>query len=64
MVLGDKLTVFGQLADTEFEKLPATYRSHGSTYECVVPVFVYNAKNSPDADFFDRNYKVAAWLYR
>ncbi|MDV6169124.1 alkaline phosphatase family protein [Flavobacterium sp. DG1-102-2] len=64
MVLGDKVTVFGQLADTEFEKLPAAYRSHGSTYECIVPVFVYNAKGAPKAYFFDHNYKVAAWLYR
>jgi phosphonoacetate hydrolase len=64
MVLGNKTTVFGQLADAESEKLPATYRSHGSTYECIVPVFVYNAKGAPKPEFFDHNYKVAAWLYR
>jgi len=64
MVLGNKITVFGQLADVESEKLPANYRSHGSTYECIVPLFVYNAKQAPEASFFDHNYKIAAWLYR
>lgn len=64
MVLGNKTTVFGQLADVESEKLPENYRSHGSTYECIVPLFVYNAKHAPKADFFDYNYKLAAWLYR
>lgn len=64
MVLGNKLTVFGQLADVESEKLPANYRSHGSTYECIVPLFVYNAKQTPEASFFNHNYKIAAWLYR
>lgn len=64
MVLGNKITVFGQLADVESEKLPANYRSHGSTYECIVPLFVYNAKQAPEALFFDHNYKIAAWLYR
>lgn len=64
MVLGNKTTVFGQLQDVESEKLPANYRSHGSTYECIVPVFVFNAKNAPERPFFDHNYKVAAWLYR
>jgi phosphonoacetate hydrolase len=63
MVLGNKTTVFGQL-DAESEKLPTTYRSHGSAYECRVPLFVYNAKQAPAAAFFDFNYKVAAWLYR
>lgn len=64
MVLGDKMTVFGQLATEESEKLPANYRSHGSLYECIVPVFIFNAKNAPGADFFDANYKIAKWLYK
>lgn len=63
MVLGNKTTVFGQLA-AESEKLPATYRSHGSAYECQVPLFVFNAPQAPTAAYFDFNYKVAAWLYR
>lgn len=64
MVLGNKTTVFGQLQDVESEKLPGNYRSHGSTYECIVPLFVYNARKAPKADFFNQNYKLAAWLYR
>ena len=64
MVLGDKTTVFGDLAEAESEKLPDNYRTHGSKYECIVPLFVFNAKAAPEASFFDYNYKVAAWLYR
>lgn len=64
MVLGNKTTVFGQLQDAEREALPANYRSHGSTYECIVPLFVYNAKRAPEVSFFDMNYKLAAWLYK
>jgi phosphonoacetate hydrolase len=64
MVLGDKTTVFGELAENESERLPATYRTHGSSYECTVPLFVFNAKGAPTLDFFTHNYKVAAWLYR
>ena len=63
MVLGDINTVFGQLNDSAFEKLPDTYRSHGSTYEAQVPLFVYNARNAPAADYFTWNYKLAAWLF-
>jgi len=63
MVLGDSLTVFGDL-DTESEALPATYRSHGSLYEARVPLFVYNAPQAPAAAYFTENYKLAAWLYR
>lgn len=64
MVLGNKTTVFGQIAKEEKEKLPANYRSHGSLYECIVPVFIFNAKAAPGADFFNANYKIAKWLYR
>jgi len=41
-----------------------TYRSHGSSYEARVPVFVYNAKGAPGLDYFTDNYKLAAWLWR
>jgi phosphonoacetate hydrolase len=64
MVLGDKVTVFGQLAENESEVMPANYRTHGSAYECIVPLFVFNAPSAPKPSFFDYNYKVAAWLYR
>ena len=63
MVLGDINTVFGELPDSAHEQLPATYRSHGSTYEARVPLFIYNAKYAPPAYYFDFNYKLAAWLF-
>lgn len=62
MVLGNVNTVFGQL-DVAYEKLDDSYRSHGSTYETNVPLFVYNAKSAPSASYFDWNYKLAAWLF-
>lgn len=63
VVLADEHTVFGNL-DTEYENLPANYRTHGSLYEAKVPLFVYNAKNAPAANYFSVNYKLAAWLFR
>jgi phosphonoacetate hydrolase len=63
MVLGDINTVFGQLNGNAYEQLPDTYRSHGSTYEAQVPLFVYNAKNAPAAAYFNWNYQLAAWLF-
>jgi phosphonoacetate hydrolase len=64
MVLGDKRTVFGYLENSESEKLDPHYRSHGSAYEAHVPLFVYNARNAPKADYFKFNYLLAAWMYR
>jgi phosphonoacetate hydrolase len=63
MVLGDIHTVFGQLNGNAYEQLPDTYRSHGSTYETQVPLWVYNAKNAPAASYFNWNYQLAAWLF-
>lgn len=63
MVLGDRETVFGHLETGSYEKLPDTYRSHGSEYEAQVPLFVFNAKKAPSADYFNWNYKLAAWLF-
>ncbi len=63
MVLGDINTVFGQLNGDAYEKLPDTYRTHGSTYEAHVPLFVYNAKTAPPASYFNANYKLTAWLF-
>ena len=63
IVLADKNTVFGNV-DSEYEDLPANYRSHGSIYEAMVPLFVYNAPDAPSANFFDSNYKLASWLFR
>ncbi len=63
MVLADINTVFGDL-DAESEVLPENYRTHGSLYEAHVPVFVYNAKQSPPPAYFTANYKIASWLFR
>ncbi|MFX8312604.1 hypothetical protein ABTL57_19290, partial [Acinetobacter baumannii] len=41
-----KYTVFGDLEKEEQETLPKTYRSHGSTYELAVPVFMYNVADA------------------
>jgi phosphonoacetate hydrolase len=61
MVLGDKDTVFGEL-DDEKENFPGL-RSHGSLHETDVPLFVYNAKNAPGAEYFNHNLDLVRWLY-
>lgn len=63
MLLGDKETVFGALEAGAYEKLPDNYRSHGSSYEAHVPLFVYNAKDAPSKSYFNYNFKLAAWLF-
>ncbi len=61
MVLGDKDTVFGELDDPK-ENFPGL-RSHGSLHEIDIPLFVYNAKVAPPADYFNHNLDLARWLY-
>ena len=61
VVIGDKDTVFGEL-DTAEEHFPGL-RSHGSLHEIDIPLFVYNAKNAPSADYFEHNLDLARWLY-
>jgi len=61
MVLGDEETVFGELDDAK-ENFPGL-RSHGSLHEANVPLFVYNAKGAPSADYFQHNLDLARWLY-
>jgi phosphonoacetate hydrolase len=63
VVLGNEKTAFGNL-DREVETMPETYRTHGSLYEARVPLFIYNARNAPPASYFDKNYKIAAWLFK
>jgi phosphonoacetate hydrolase len=63
VVLGDQTTVFGDL-DAESEVLPATYRSHGSTYDTSVPLFIHNGKNVPPAATFQYNFQITPWLFR
>jgi phosphonoacetate hydrolase len=61
VVIGDKGTVFGELDDPK-ENFPGL-RSHGSLHETEIPLFVYNGKNAPHADFFNHNLDLARWLY-
>jgi phosphonoacetate hydrolase len=61
MVTGDKDTVFGEL-DDEKENFPGL-RSHGSVHETDIPLFVYNAKHAPAAEYFNHNLDLARWLY-
>jgi len=61
MVLGDKDTVFGELDDPK-ENFPGL-RSHGSLHETDIPLFIYNAKGAPSADYFNHNIDLARWLY-
>ena len=61
VVIGDKDTVFGELDDVK-ENFPGL-RSHGSLHEIDIPLFVYNAKNAPSADYFNHNLDLARWLY-
>jgi phosphonoacetate hydrolase len=63
VVLGDRDTVFGELAG-EFEALEPGYRSHGSLHEADVPLFVYNWRASRlDPEQFVRNADLARFAY-
>ncbi len=63
VVWGDQGTVFGEM-DMERVDFPTGLRSHGSLHELDIPLFVYNAKNAPSADYFSHNLDLARWLYR
>jgi phosphonoacetate hydrolase len=62
-VFGDRNTVFGQMEQAD-STLPSTYRSHGSMHELDIPLFVYNARSAPPADYFRHNVDLTRWLYR
>jgi phosphonoacetate hydrolase len=62
IVLGNATTVFGDLEKQAEEDLPATYRSHGSTYEINVPLIILNAKKLPPPTYFNYNKDLATWL--
>jgi phosphonoacetate hydrolase len=48
VVLGDKITVFGDLPlGHESEELPTEYRSHGSLHEVEVPLYAHNNESLP-----------------
>jgi phosphonoacetate hydrolase len=64
MVLGDKDTVFGEM-DTETEKLPPTFRTHGSTHELDIPLLIYNlTEKRPPADEIRHNLDLTRFLFR
>jgi phosphonoacetate hydrolase len=63
VVWGDMDTVFGEM-DMERVDFPTGLRSHGSLHELDIPLFVFNAKNAPSADYFSHNLDLARWLYR
>jgi phosphonoacetate hydrolase len=64
VVLADSLTVFGTLEDHKpSEKLPETYRTHGSEYEVNVPLLIYNAANLPPKEYFNYNIDLTRWLF-
>jgi phosphonoacetate hydrolase len=62
-VFGDRNTVFGQIEQATSD-LPATYRSHGSMHELDIPLFVFNAANTPSEAYFQHNVDLTRWLYR
>jgi phosphonoacetate hydrolase len=62
VVLGDKDTVFGELA-TESEPMAGDYRTHGSLHEAAVPLIVHNAESPPEAASLQFNYDVAKHLF-
>jgi phosphonoacetate hydrolase len=62
VVWGDQDTVFGEM-DMESDILQGKVRSHGSLHEIEMPLFLYNAKGAPPADYFKHNLDLARWLY-
>jgi phosphonoacetate hydrolase len=63
VVWGDKDTTFGEM-EAAREDFPTGLRSHGSLHELDIPLFVYNAKGAPPADYFQHNLDLARWKYR
>jgi phosphonoacetate hydrolase len=62
VVFGDRDTVFGNL-DSAVERLPNTFRTHGSLHEMDVPVILHNAPGAPRADYFRHNLDLARWMH-
>jgi phosphonoacetate hydrolase len=62
-VFGDKETVFGEM-DSEYEDLPASYRSHGSPHEQAVPLTIYNYRGElPPLERFRANADLTHMLF-
>jgi phosphonoacetate hydrolase len=66
VVLGDRETVFGELeGEAELEKLPPTFRTHGSLHEALVPLVIYNASGTlPPAESIRANLDLTRSLFR
>lgn len=63
-VTGDKDTMFGDL-ETPYEKLPPTYRAHGSLHEMDLPLIIFNLNDDlPSAQEFQTNKDLTRFLYR
>jgi len=62
-VFGDQETVFGEM-DSEYEDLPASYRSHGSPHEQAVPLTIYNYRGElPPPERFVANADLTHMLF-
>ena len=66
VVLGDRETVFGETeGQAELERLPPTFRTHGSLHESEVPLVIYNASGTlPPAQSVRVNFDLTRTLYR
>jgi phosphonoacetate hydrolase len=66
VVLGDRETVFGETEpEFEVERLPSTFRTHGSRHEATVPLVIYNASGTlPQADSIRTNVDMTRTLYQ
>jgi phosphonoacetate hydrolase len=66
VVLGDRETVFGEIeSQLEVERLPPTFRTHGSLHESIVPVVIFNASGTlPRGDSIRVNFDMTRTLYR
>ncbi len=62
VVWGDQDTICGEM-DMETDYLEGKVRSHGSLHEIEMPMFLFNAKGAPSADYFRHNLDLALWLY-
>jgi phosphonoacetate hydrolase len=64
VVFGDRDTMFGEM-EHPFEKLPTTYRAHGSLHEMELPLFIYNYHHPlPPPEFFRHNLDLTRFLFR
>ena len=62
--LSTRETVFGE-TDEELERLPPTFRTHGSLHEIEIPLVIFNASGAlPDADQLHYNFDMTRNLYR